>query len=322
MFRYGFEATKDQIISEWLYHRPKTKEIEVFFREKQSFNLHRDFSVGRKLVDDNMVRENALMISVASQFNDKISSKVFEWMFGFRVITALDTDGYKGYSMNSITNPKMKKKILDMLNKADIAITDLELRELDVNDSKIAKVKDPELIRFLAGQKKQSKLYSRVFATHDVFDSNNLIASTVAFDLEEDESSGTNQFLALSGPIIDVIEHGWVLAVDELDSKLHPVLVQKIVEIFNSKEINRKNSQLIFNTHDTNLLSADLFRRDQIWFVKKNRFGAATLYSLADFKSTVRKLEKYEKNYMSGKYGAIPAVSDIDPGYHSTKYSV
>ncbi|MDO8898690.1 MAG: AAA family ATPase, partial [Bacteroidales bacterium] len=114
-------------------------------------------------------------------------------------------------------------------------------------------------------------------------------------------------------PILDVIENGYTLVVDELDSKLHPNLVCKIVSLFNSKEFNKKNAQLIFNTHDTNLLSSGLFRRDQIWFTNKNKYGEAKLYSLADFKSDeVRKNDPYEDNYIKGKYGAVPFLGFFD----------
>ncbi len=311
MYRYGFEVTTEKVVSEWLFHRPKTKEVEIFYRENQSFELHSNFSVGKKLVDDKMIRDNALLLSVAAQFNDTIAGKVFEWTFGFRVITALETIGFKGYSAMSISNPKMKDRILQMLHKADISIKDLELRELELDDNKLTTIKDPLLKNFLFTQKKYVKSLGRVIATHDVYDADNNVVGSTAFDLEEDESSGTNQFFDLTGPIIDVIENGWVLAVDELDSKLHPKLVEKIVEIFNSKELNPKNAQLIFNTHDTNLLRADIFRRDQVWFVEKDRFGAASLYSLADFKSKVRKGEHFEKNYIRGKYGAIPVLNDL-----------
>ena len=109
------------------------------------------------------------------------------------------------------------------------------------------------------------------------------------------------------GTLLDVIENGYTLVIDELDSKLHPNLVCRIVSLFNSKELNTKNAQLIFNTHDTNLLSTGLFRRDQIWFTDKNKYGEAKLYSLADFKSDeVKKNEPFEENYIIGKYGAIP----------------
>jgi AAA15 family ATPase/GTPase len=112
---------------------------------------------------------------------------------------------------------------------------------------------------------------------------------------------------------LDCLENGYTLIVDELDSKLHPNLVEKIVSFFNSKELNPNNAQLIFNTHDTNLLNSGLFRRDQIWFTEKNKFGEASLFSLADFKTDkVRKNEDFEENYIRGKYGAVPYLGLFD----------
>jgi uncharacterized protein len=148
---------------------------------------------------------------------------------------------------------------------------------------------------------------------HKKYDEDLKAVGNISFSLEDDESSGTRKFFALTGPILDVIENGYTLVVDELDSKLHPNLVSKIVSLFNSKELNKKNAQLIFNTHDTNLLSSGLFRRDQIWFTNKNKYGEAKLYSLADFKSDeVRKTEPFEENYISGKYGAVPFLGFFD----------
>ena len=104
-----------------------------------------------------------------------------------------------------------------------------------------------------------------------------------------------------------------VLVVDELDARLHPNLVSKIVHLFNSKAGNPNNAQLLFNTHDTNLLASGNFRRDQIWFTEKNRYGEASLYSLADFKTDqVRKDDNFEANYVRGKYGAVPYLGDFN----------
>jgi len=114
----------------------------------------------------------------------------------------------------------------------------------------------------------------------------------------------------LSGPALDSLENGYVLVVDELDSKLHPNLVCKLVSLFNSVEHNPNNAQLIFNTHDTNLLGSGLFRRDQIWFIEKDRIGVSKLFSLADF--AVRKNENFENNYIEGKYGAIPYLNAFE----------
>jgi AAA15 family ATPase/GTPase len=135
--------------------------------------------------------------------------------------------------------------------------------------------------------------------------------------LDNDESSGTFKFFSLTGPVLDALEHGYPLFIDELDSKLHPNLVCKLAELFNSTASNPHNAQLIFNTHDTNLLSSGLFRRDQIWFTEKDRYGAASLYSLSDFKSEVRRTENFESNYIQGKYGAIPFLSDFSAPFKS-----
>jgi AAA15 family ATPase/GTPase len=168
-----------------------------------------------------------------------------------------------------------------------------------------------KLIREVREEKKE--FASDVLTKHKKYNEDLKAVENISLSLEDDESSGTQKFFALAGPILDVIENGYTLIVDELDSKLHPNLVCKIVSLFNSKEFNKKNAQLIFNTHDTNLLSSDLFRRDQIWFANKNKYGEAKLYSLADFKSDeVRKKEHFEDNYINGKYGAVPFLGFFD----------
>ena len=152
-----------------------------------------------------------------------------------------------------------------------------------------------------------------IHATHQKFDENDMPIGSVIFSLSDDESAGTQKYFALAGPILEALANGTTLIIDELDAKLHPNLVHKIVEIFNSQKSNPNNAQLIFNTHDTNLLSEKIFRRDQIWFVEKNRYGSAQLYSLADFKTdVVRNNDNFEKNYIAGRYGAIPYLSDFN----------
>jgi Predicted ATPases len=135
----------------------------------------------------------------------------------------------------------------------------------------------------------------------------------VEFSLDNEESSGTMKFFALIGPILKALETGEVLFIDEMDSKIHPKLVCKLVELFNSVRTNPRNAQLIFNTHDTNLLGSKLFRRDQIWFIEKDRFGAASLYSLASFKTDEggRKTDNFEEKYLQGKYGGVPLLGDF-----------
>jgi len=309
MYRYGFEADKENVISEWLYHRPKTKEVELFYREFQTFETHpRNFSKGNTVIKEGLVRDNALLVSVAAQFNDAIAINVIDWFKNLKTISGLNEAGYHSYTMSKTESFVHKSKILNLLKAADLGIQNIELKKLNIEQ--LPKEMPKELIEKLIRtiQEENAEIISDVFTFHKKYDiGKKATDEPVRLSLDEDESSGTRKFFALTGPILDVIENGYTLVVDELDSKLHPNLVCKLVSLFNSKEINKKNAQLIFNTHDTNLLSSGLFRRDQIWFTEKNKYGEAKLYSLADFKSeNVRKSEAFEDNYIRGKYGAVP----------------
>lgn len=129
------------------------------------------------------------------------------------------------------------------------------------------------------------------------------------FDLDNDESEGTKKLFFLAGPVLDVLNAGRVLIVDEMEARMHPLITCALVEMFNSLDTNPKRAQLIFTTHDTNLLDRNLFRRDQIWFAEKDSYGASHLYSLVEFRP--RNDESYERNYLRGKYGAIPYLGDL-----------
>jgi len=308
LYRYGFEVDRSNVISEWLYYKPKTKEIELFYRDGDKFETHeRNFQKGKTVIKEGLVRDNALLVSVSAQFNDSTSISVIDWFKKLKTISGLNESGYKGFTMGRTEDPIHKERILALLKAADLGIQDINLQKLEMD--KLPKEMPKDLRDKIINEVNDEKVafISDVLTTHKKYDANQKSIENVTFSLDDDESSGTRKFFALTGPILDVIENGYTLVVDELDSKLHPNLVCKIVSLFNSKELNTKNAQLIFNTHDTNLLSSGLFRRDQIWFTDKNKFGEAKLYSLADFKSDeVRKTESFEENYIRGKYGAVP----------------
>lgn len=308
LYRYGFEVTNQKVISEWLYHKPKTKEVELFYREGDNFETHeRGFSKGRTVIKEGLVRDNALLVSVAAQFNEKSAIDVIDWFKKLKTLSGLQESGYQGFTMRKTEDPVHKAKILELLKAADLSIKDIKLQKLDIDSLPKGMPKDLRDRVIREAKEEGAEFFSDVLTTHKKYDSAKKEIKDVYFSLEDDESSGTRKFFALTGPILDVVEKGHTLIVDELDSKLHPNLVCKIVSLFNSKEYNKKNAQLIFNTHDTNLLSSGLFRRDQIWFTNKDKYGEAQLYSLADFKSDeVRKSDPFEENYIRGKYGAVP----------------
>jgi len=124
-----------------------------------------------------------------------------------------------------------------------------------------------------------------------------------------DESDGTKKLFAYAGPWLDVLAKGRILFCDELDTSLHPLMVRFLIGLIQNPEINKHNAQLIFTTHDTSVLDTDLFRRDQVWFVEKDREQASRLYPLSDFKP--RKGEALEKGYLNGRYGALPFIGEL-----------
>ena len=135
------------------------------------------------------------------------------------------------------------------------------------------------------------------------------------FDMRRQESSGTNKVFNISGPVFDVLKDGGVLIIDELDASLHPLVTLMITKLFNSSEFNKTNAQLIFATHDTNLFEYGHYRRDQIYFVEKDVYGASDLYSLVEYKEDggkkIRKDRSFEKDYIQGRYGAIPFIGNL-----------
>jgi hypothetical protein len=133
---------------------------------------------------------------------------------------------------------------------------------------------------------------------------------SASFELHE-ESQGTQRLYALAAPVLDVLKHGRLLIVDELDSSLHPLLVRRLVRMFHQPELNPHGAQLLFTTHDTSLLDRTLFRRDQIWFTEKDRDQATHLYPLTDF--SPRESEAWEKGYLIGRYGAVPFFNEFIP---------
>jgi len=313
MHRYGFEITPEKVVSEWLYCKPKTKEIELFFRGNSKYNTHKKlFTKGGVVAEQGFVRGNALLLSVAAQFNETIAINIINWFQKeVQVLSCLEEQGYRWLILEKAKDPAYRTKIMELMKAADLGIQDISLQKINITpkDAENKEVHDKKMVLPV------------VLTLHKQYNSYKEMVGGVVFSLNTEESAGTEKFFYLTAPILDILENGNTLIVDELGSSLHPKLIERIVSLFNSKEINPKNAQLIFTTHDTNLLSTDLFRRDQVWFTEKNRYGEAKLYSLADFKSSkVRKGESYEDNYIKGKYGAVPFLADFDKLKNSSHY--
>lgn len=287
-YRYGFEADNAIVHSEWLYqksNKKRAKEVELFYREKDKFDIHSKFIVGKEVAGKKMVRSNALLLSVAAQFNDPTSVEIMGWLNDTTIISSSNDEKIWNIATIQLDDAKMKQRIVEFSRYADLGIENIE------------------------------KVDNTIISTHIQYDDKGNEIKSVTFPFRKNESEGTIKYFSLAYPIIDALDNGKRLIIDEFDSKMHPLLTCRIIALFNSKETNPKNAQLIFTTHDTNLLSANIFRRDQIWFTQKDRYGATDLYSLAEYK--VRNDASFEKDYLSGKYGAIPILGDLTRLFYS-----
>jgi AAA15 family ATPase/GTPase len=313
IFRYGFEVNTAEILSEWLFVRDIKKEVMIFERNHQEINSHpQQFKIAKVIKEQELFRDNALLLSSSAQSNNATIASVMSWFKNFTIISGLSEEFYEKNAWFHLDYPKDKEIILDYLKAADLGINDINAKKMDPPDpsKNIPEESQDNLNKDI--QKNSLNIFLDVLAKHNKYDVNKNLSGSVDFSMLSDESSGTRKFFALGGPVFDSLYLSRILVVDELDSKLHPNLVEEIAHMFNSKKMNSRNAQLIFNTHNTNLLSSGLFRRDQIWFTEKDKYGSASLFSLADIKQTIRKNDNFEENYIKGKYGAIPYLGDFD----------
>lgn len=297
-YRYGFRLNSSIVVDEWLFSASKVKESLLFERHEQDIKVGAKFKEGTKIVE--LTRKNALFLSVVAQFNGKIAESIMEWFYGLRIIAGFQT--YNPVTIEYLQNIENKKEFMDILNIADSSILDFELKERDIE--KAPKYIKEELERIKASGAKY-ELIPEIKTYHNKYNDKNKVLETVEFDFSKNESKGTQHLFSLTGPILDTIENANVLVIDELECNLHPLISRFLIKLFHLKN---KRAQFIFNTHDTNLLSNKYFRRDQIYFVDKDRFGCSSLYSLYDY--NIRYDRTFDKDYLEGKYKAIPFIDE------------
>jgi len=300
-YRYGFEVTNTVVISEWLFEATKEKEHPLFVRQGDGIEVMSSFKEGNDL--EERTRDNVLFLSLVDQFNGPTATKILHWFKNFVVISGLATSRYRRVTQDLLENEQTKPLLKDFYKSSDLGFDDLVISANKPEDELVDQQVAESVIRYHLQQK----------TVHKVYDKQNKYVGTTEFDMNDQESVGTNKVYNLSGPLFETLRNGGILVVDELDSSLHPLLTLAITRLFNSKTSNPKGAQLIFATHDTNLLTYGKFRRDQIFFVEKDEYGSSDLYSLVEYReedSSVppRNDRSFEKDYIQGRYGAIPFI--------------
>ncbi len=297
-YKYFFSADQNRIYEESLDAYNSQKPTNIFTRKDTNiYEFSNDKNKLASLATNNT--ENKLFLSTATTWNYEKTKDAFLWFTktidtydSFNKIMDKDLIDYS-------ENEELKKFSLKLLKEADILIKDISVNyeEKEIEGT----IADMPIIPIV---KKVG-----IELEHEVVDEeNNIHTYKLNF---KDESSGTKVLFAFAPFLKRAFEETKVIIVDELEKSMHPKLVEFIVRLFNNKDINKVNSQLIFTTHATNLLNLEILRRDQIWFVEKNPLnGNSELYPLDSF--SVRKDENIQKGYINGRYGAVPFIKDID----------
>lgn len=307
-YRYGFEINKDNISAEWLFESKKKTEKPLFIRVVEGIEVMPSFHEGKNL--EEKTRENALFLSVVDQFNGQIAKRIIRWFKNFNVISGLSHDNYRGITYAMLNDPKMNPILTKYYSQLDLGFEEIKILKKEVSNDDLPTDLPEDILKQLMTDLEGKTMIS-LKTIHKVFDEHGIESGIVEFDARRQESSGTNKMIDLSGPIFDTLKDGGLLVIDELDAKFHPLLTLSIIKLFQNKAINEKNAQLIFATHDTNILRMSELRRDQIFFVEKDKYGSTDLYSLVDYKENVRKDRSFEKDYINGRYGAIPYLGNL-----------
>lgn len=294
-YNYGFSLNQDGVVEEWLNSKSKTAREyrNIFYRSKEELDLSGLPNKNQEIIRVSLYAE-ALVVSLGAKQRIAKLKLIRDWFYGINFanfgnpmenvfLSSLIPDGFAD-------RESIQAKVIDYFAAFDPSIIGFDVET----------IKSDDVVEHV-----------KIDALHRVIGSDN----TVSIPLQ-DESDGTLKMFALYPALQDTLDTGGVLFVDELNARLHPLLVRSFIIMFLNPETNPKHAQLIFTTHDSWQLSNSLLRRDEIWFTEKTPFGVSTLYSLADFVdedgTKIRKDESYEKNYLLGKYGAIPTLKYFD----------
>jgi uncharacterized protein len=306
-YEYGFQMGPKLIEKEWLIEHVQSKNRtrgRLLFdrtwnkRENKSIWEFGPSFKGERSTWSNSTRAEALFLSTATQLNSLQLRPVFDWFQKKLVIVTGASTLNQSLSLQVWDQPDGKSRLLPFLKEADLGIVDISIEKKPLPVSGGAVVVGPGLMQPRAGLPPD---IVQVKLSHASDDPQN----PVVFDLD-DESSGTKILFLTAGAWLNVIGNGEVLLFDEIDTNMHPKLLTFLIQKFHSDITNPRNAQLICSTHNTSLLDREIFRRDQFWFVEKDKVGASKLYPLTDFKP--RNDEVIERWYLRGRYGALPVL--------------
>ncbi len=297
IYKYGFEVLKDTIISEWLFEKRVNKFYAIFERENNNVSMKPN-----KISDLVNIDERTLFLNIYSKIdrNNEDFSNVYDWFVNSMYLD-LGNPNFERFinnrvSLKILSDENYKKELLKFIKTFDSGI---------------------EGIRTTPDSIEAVKSNNGIIDIEVLHRGENGELKALPFYLE---SNGTRKMFHLFDFFMDALKNGMVLFVDELDAKLHPLLTRYIINLFHNSQTNIGNGQLIYSTHDTVNLNKETFRRDEIWFAEKDKDGVSEIYALSDYileddKNAGKKVRNdatYNKDYLTGRYGAIPVLEEFD----------
>lgn len=305
-YQYGFSATRERVYREWLQLKREGGRVSSALKREYDpvlgttqWHLRGELREQASAVAK-ATRDNSLFLSHAAQMNVAFVKELFLWFrrhfWHFDLATFQAMHLLQQSAERLLEDPRFRERMETMIHDADLGIGGVAAQKEPISFQDM-----PKELRELFSSTGTLEQYA-VRTTHAISGSE----ETVEFSLEHEESLGTQRFFGMVGRMLNALDDGDVLVVDEFDCSMHPLLTQKLIELFQSNEANSTGAQLVFTTHDSSLMSPALFRRDQIWFSEKNDRCASQLFSLCDIEPAPRKGEAFERNYLAGRYGAVP----------------
>ena len=302
IYKYGFEVLNDKIISEWLFEKRVNKFYSIFERNNNNVQI---MKVKNKLFDLTNVDDTTLFLKsfrLIDKSNEDFSN-VYDWFVNSTYLD-LGNPNFERFinnrvSLKILSDENYKKELLKFIKTFDSGIEGIKTT--------------PDSIEAV-------KSNNGIIDIEVIHKGENGELKALPFYLE---SNGTRKMFHLFDFFMDALKNGMVLFVDELDAKLHPLLTRYIINLFHNSDTNKGNGQLIYSTHDTVNLNKETFRRDEIWFAEKDKDGISEIYTLSDYileddKNAGKKVRNdatYNKDYLTGRYGAIPVLEEFEIGY-------
>ncbi|MBQ9205165.1 MAG: ATP-binding protein [Treponema sp.] len=309
-YKYGFEYDIGCVYSEYLYVYESVRPTCVF-----DFDVEEESKISERYKELKRIKgknKNFLFLWLADQTGNECANEVLHWFKECSVIRSNRVNENLMPGLRKAMGDEMKRaKIIELMKSADFGIEDVKLGSATLPWTSLPlevreRLKRMRTINDTVELKKMS-----FDSVHTQYDGKNSPVQKIPFDMERDESFGTKSYFYLSASILNALGNGSLLVIDELDLSLHPLLSQKIVELFNNPQVNKNHAQLVFTTQDTNLLTKKNFHKSQVWFTEKDKYGATHLTSLIEYKNIDSKTD-YNQCYIMGKYGAIPYLGMFD----------